>query len=400
MRLIAAFVTLLLAPLPAHPRDVSGTIAYTMRIALPPDTQMAVELSTPSGPVASFRQPTRGAQVPLPFRLADDTGAPLTLRAAIFIDGRPLWTSQPYPVAAGTDDVDIGTVRLDPFIALGFAAQFACGDQRVAIGFLDQPPLPTARLRAGGTTHVLTQAPATRGRRFTDGATPETALRSQSGRIRVTLAGRTLPDCTPLIPANLLPFRASGTEPVWSLTATPDGLMLQTPDAPTLTAPLPPAQTSATGITFQTDTLSVTLQDTLCHNAMTGMPFPVTVTVNTADSTLSGCGGDPAALLDGTWQAQELGKTPLRGGAKVVFTFQSGSLAGTACNRFSGQLTLTGEGLSFAPMATTRMACPAPQMQAETAALAAFAATTRFDIDQSGRLVLIGPSGPLLVATR
>lgn len=406
MRISTALATLLAATLaaavttsapPASAREVSGRLAYTMRIALPPDTQVLIELASPSGPVATLRQRTRGAQVPLPFALTDAGGDALTLRAALFIDGRPLWTSDPYPVAAGTADIDLGTLRLDPFIALGFATRLDCDGQTVEVGFHDR----TARLRASGATYVLTEAPANRGRRYTDARTPETSLRAEADKIAITLQGRSLPDCLPAIPANLLPLRASGTEPFWSLTATRNGLKLQSPDAPDLETPLPPVDTTADGIEFRNDGLTLGLQDRLCHDAMTGMPYPLTATVRTVDRTLSGCAGLPATLLDGDWQVATLDGKSLRGGAKITLSFRNGIISGlAACNRFNGRLTLTAEGLSIGPLAATRMACPPVLMQAETATFAALAATTGFDIDPDGQLLLLGPSGPLLIAGR
>lgn len=397
MRLVPALLAfLLVSAQPLLAREITGNLAYKMRIALPPSAQVMVEIAAPSGPVAARRDLTRGAQVPLPFALTDPTGDALTLKAAIFIDGRPIWTADPLTIPAGTDDLDLGTIRLDPFLTLGFGTKLDCKGQAVDIRFDGD----SAVMRFGAETVTLSSAPATQGRRFTDGATPETALRLQADRIGVTLAGRNLPDCTPLIPQNLLPFRASGTEPFWALTATRDGLRLETPDAPPVERTLPPAESAGETLVFRDSDLVATLQDKLCRNAMSGMLFPVTVSVESAGKTLQGCGGDSATLLDGAWQATEVAGDPLRGGAKLLFTFRNGRITGTACNRFSGSFTLTGEGLSFGPMVATRMACPAPQMNAETTAFTAFAATIGFDIDDSGRLVLTGPSGPLLIATR
>lgn len=396
MRLVPVLLALAFSAQPLLARELTGSLAYLTRIALPPSALVAVEISGISGPVAARRDLSRGAQVPLPFTLTDPTGDTLTLRAAIFIDGRPIWTSDALTIPAGNDDLDLGTLRLDPVLALGFPTRLDCKGQTVDLHI----DAKTALMRFAGHTVTLATAPSAQGLRFTDGETPETGLRLQQDRIGVTLAGRTLPDCTALIPQNLLPFRANGTEPFWSLSITRDGLRLEKPDAAPVEAPLPPAESTTATLTFRDDALTATLQDKPCRNDMTGMLFPASVTVETGGQTLQGCGGDPATLLDGAWQTLELDGKPLRGGASLLFTFQGGRISGTACNRFSGGVTLTAEGLSFGSMAATRMACPATQMQAETAAFAAFAATTGFDIDDQGRLLLTGPSGPLLVATR
>ena len=59
-------------------RDISGSVAYLERIALPPGAELLVVLSGPGGPLVEARSTPEG-QVPLPFSIAtDDTGALLT----------------------------------------------------------------------------------------------------------------------------------------------------------------------------------------------------------------------------------------------------------------------------------------------------------------------------------
>ncbi len=390
-----AAVALLLSAAPLAAREITGTLAYDLRIALPPDAQLGLDLSSPTA-TTPLRQPTRGAQVPLPFTLRSDDAGPLTLRAALFLDGRALWIAQPRPIPEGVDDIDLGTIALQPHIALGPDTLLDCGGTPVALRVNDS----TATLHSAGQSLTLTAAPSANGKRFTDGATPETALRLQPDRITATLRGQSLPDCTPQIPAPLLPLTARGTEPFWSLTLSPQDLRLETPDAAPVTHPLPAAESGNGTLTFRADGLTVTLADTLCHDAMTGMPYPVTATL-TRDTALSGCGGDPATLLAGAWSATELAGRPLRGNATATLTFADGKITGQACNRFFGTYRITGEGIALGNAAATRMACPPPQMEAETALFAALSTATRFDIDDAGQLLLLAPDGaPLLKASR
>ncbi len=58
-------------PLAAMARDVSGSLAYRERIALPDGVEMVVELAGPDGVVAELRQ-TPAGQVPLPFTVTTD----------------------------------------------------------------------------------------------------------------------------------------------------------------------------------------------------------------------------------------------------------------------------------------------------------------------------------------
>ncbi|MBC2834359.1 META domain-containing protein [Paragemmobacter straminiformis] len=401
MRVLPALLCLLLAALPAAAgevtREITGSLAYAPRIALPPDVEMAVELSGPSGPVASLRQMTRGAQVPLPFALEAREGEALTLRAALFLDGRPLWITGEVAVPAGDEDLDLGRIALQAHVAIGPDTRLDCGGQEVRLGITGD----SAVLSAGGASIALARGAAATGTRFSDGATPETALRLQAGGIAVTLRGKTLPDCTALIPDALLPLTLRGTEPFWALTIAPDGMRLERADAAALELPLPPVETLPGGIALRGGGLEVTLSAAPCHDAMTGMPYPLTGVVTQEGKTLNGCGGDPASLLAGAWRASEIGAKPLRGGAEVTLVFAKDRFSGQACNRFGGPFSLTGEGLRLGPATATRMACPAPQMEAETATFAALAAATGFDIDADGQLVLVAADGvPLLKARK
>ncbi len=76
-------------------------------------------------------------------------------------------------------------------------------------------------------------------------------------------------------------------------------------------------------------------------------------------------------------------------------------MAGTAgCNRYTGGLSLSGEGLSLAPGGVTMMACPEPLMQLEQAYLDRLGRVGLFDIDDAGRLVLLVDGAPGAVFAR
>lgn len=372
-------------------REITGSLAYRLRMALPSDALLGLDLVGPSGTTLQ-RLPTRGAQVPLPFALqTEETGA-MTLRSAVFLDGRALWIGQPVPLPEGAEDIDLGVIDLVPHLALGPDTRLDCGGTAIALRVSED----AATLETAGTSAEMKRMPASNGRRYSDGKMPETALRIRPDTLAVTLRGKTLPDCTPQIPAPLLPLVARGTEPFWSLTLTPQDIRLETPDAAPVSQPLPAAESEEGKLRFSADGLTVLLEARLCHDAMTGMPYPVTATL-TRDTALTGCGGDPAALLAGTWQAREIGGRPLRGNATATLSFADGKITGEACNRFFGAYELTGEGIAFGSAAATRMACAPPQMEAETALFAALSTATRFDIDDGGNLVLLAPDGEALL---
>lgn len=63
------------------------------------------------------------------------------------------------------------------------------------------------------------------------------------------------------------------------------------------------------------------------------------------------------------------------------------------CNRFSGGYTLTGDALTFQPLAATKMACP--EMATESAYFAALAQTRAWRIHR-GRLELLDGDGAVV----
>jgi heat shock protein HslJ len=84
--------------------------------------------------------------------------------------------------------------------------------------------------------------------------------------------------------------------------------------------------------------------------------------------------------------------------ARVTLEFlPEGRVAGTGgCNRYNAAFTLTGEGLSFGPAASTMMACAEALMNLEQRFHATLAAVDRFEIDPTGALILHAPEGRIL----
>ncbi|MFN8620844.1 MAG: META domain-containing protein [Chloroflexota bacterium] len=100
----------------------------------------------------------------------------------------------------------------------------------------------------------------------------------------------------------------------------------------------------------------------------------------------------PAVSIEGpTWVLLTPGdqKAPER---SPTLTLQGGSLSGQApCNQYNASYTLEGSTLSVGPIMSTKMACP--DLDLETAYLAALQSATGWSIDASGDLVLTDASG-------
>jgi heat shock protein HslJ len=201
---------------------------------------------------------------------------------------------------------------------------------------------------------------------------------------------------------DLLPLTARGNEPFWSLTITTEGSSYTDMEGVTLDDPFTGPTPEGGSLIFSTAAGPLRLTEALCYDSMSGMPYPFTVTLTRDGTELPGCAGDPARLLAGEWTVTALDGTALPKGADVTLTFDAERISGlAACNRYSGSYELTGEGLTFGPMAGTRMACPSPLMETESAVFAAFARVTQFDIAPDGALLLkADESTPLFTAIR
>lgn len=120
---------------------------------------------------------------------------------------------------------------------------------------------------------------------------------------------------------------------------------------------------------------------------------------------MRGCAGDPASrITGGEWRVEAVAGEAIVAGATVSIAFSdAGRVTGhSGCNRFTGRYTRTGEGLSFGKLASTMMACPEALMRQERRVLEVLARVTRFDIDETGQLLLIGDKNDhaLLTARR
>lgn len=203
------------------------------------------------------------------------------------------------------------------------------------------------------------------------------------------------------------PYRARGNEPFWSLESRPSGVTFTLVGAPKVSAPPATIETTKGGRRLTTSssagTITAVVLAKVCADSMTGMPYPDTVTVSVGKKTYSGCGGEPASLLQGPpWTVTELGQTTVLPEAPVTMRFAAGGrVSGKAsCNSFTGQYALTGEGLSFSKTATTRMMCPPAIAKQEESFLQMLGQVSRFEIRPDGSLALVTADGQQVVAHR
>lgn len=374
-------------------RMVSGALGYLQRIALPPNARAVIVAEGRFG--AMLGEATieaDGKQVPLPFEMTVPANLSGGLSAVIRVQQKPRWILRNLPFSAGTAQVDLGTLILEPVTAMAFAVDFICGDTTVSFGMLDNETV----LRAEGRDTPMSQVVSASGARFEGIKDPETEFWNKGDLAMVRLEGRDLPECRQVPPPQHQSYRARGNEPGWSVVLTPETAEI-TADYGEISHSLarPDVQVLPGIYAFDMPDIDARLiiQEGICRDDATGMPHPDTAVLELGDRMLRGCGGAPEDLLTGpVWQVTAIGEASLIEPERLSVNFTApGRVAGsTGCNRLVGGYTLTGEGLQFGAMGSTMMACPEPLMEQEREMLDALEQITRFDIADDGALLLIG----------
>ncbi len=201
---------------------------------------------------------------------------------------------------------------------------------------------------------------------------------------------------------------ARGNEPFWSVDVSDAAIVLTTIDgevrtgAPVLDTAFEDGAVLYVGSGDKGE-VAVKVADQVCTDNMSGMPHPYRVRVWTGGQELNGCGGEPAALLQGgEWTVDDLaGKAPVKD-STITLTFGAdGSLSGSSsCNRLVTSYALTGESLTIKQGAGTMMACEPPILEQETAFLGLLAQVNSFSVADDGALLLRTADGKAIRARR
>ena len=202
-------------------------------------------------------------------------------------------------------------------------------------------------------------------------------------------------------------YVARGNEPGWRVTVGADEVEINAAyGEDERRTPRSATQLTEMGQTLEMPQINARLsvEDRLCHDDMSGMPYPQRAVLTLDGRAYRGCGGEARSLLTGeTWRIEDVMGGGVVDGAEVTIGFDAEGRAfgRAACNRYSGGYELTGEGISFGPMAATKMACAPALMDLETKVFEALGQVRRFDVDETGALLLIGgPEGEALLTAR
>lgn len=200
-------------------------------------------------------------------------------------------------------------------------------------------------------------------------------------------------------------YTARGNEPGWRLWLGAEHTRLEwNYGADELSWPTPPAQTLADGTRYVghgRHAMQIVIRDQLCHDSMTGMPYPDTVTVRIQGSTLHGCGGQPRELLTGgTWRVEDINRGGVIDNSHITLEFDhDGHISGhTSCNSYTGRYRIDGESLHIDQLEVTERACVPALGKQERRFLGVLRHARRFDIGEHGKLLLTSATGKSLVA--
>lgn len=385
-------------------RPVAGSLTYLARSALPAGAEIVIEArGLQDTLLAESRFQSGGKQVPLPFSMTLPDAVGATIRAAVVSEGRPIWVSDAITLLPGDSPVELGEIMLSPYQPMGFASTLRCGEERLRVGFFEN----RAVLETDTDRIILSQVRAASGAKFEDPDNPDIFYWSRGDTALVSLTGETLPECVAVPPEPDQPYRARGTEPFWSLTIA-GGLVELIPNIgmTPVQARLPQAGLEGSDFVFDMAGAGMVLRlsETICRDLMSGTPYPQTVSVTWQDTVLEGCGGESMDLLAGMeWVVEEVDGTDVIDDSRLTLEFDAITrrLSGQGgCNRFNAAFDLSGEGLSIGPPAATRMACVAPLMEQEQQVFSLLQRLSRFDIDETGALLLFSNDqrNPLIIA--
>lgn len=202
-------------------------------------------------------------------------------------------------------------------------------------------------------------------------------------------------------------FIARGNEPGWIVRKSASEITFTPMDgAPVTVSPVPNASTADGVETYQATVgdqpFTLAIASKVCVDTMSGMPFPVSVTVTTGGKTFAGCGGEPASLLHGEWTVKEINGKPVIDGSTATLNFETGGRVNgnASCNRFMAAFSLTGEGLTISNPGASKMMCEEARMAQEDLFLETLKAITHFEIASGGSLVLKSHAGASIKADR
>ncbi|WP_185829223.1 META domain-containing protein [Sphingomonas ginkgonis] len=230
----------------------------------------------------------------------------------------------------------------------------------------------------------------------------------------------------PAPPPSNYQYRASGTEPFWTLTIDPARLVFTDRGTGTsISEATPSSAISSNGESYRSGRLAISVTHTDCSNGMSDETYGDTVEVSVdGGKPYRGCGGvfaTPRSIVGTSWQVlavngrdtpaarrqragmagvdedgRRRGKRQPRAEDLYTLSFDAkGRFTGLlGCNRLSSRYTANGWNVSVAqPLAATRKACP--DMSFETSGSGILARPFAVQLLENERGTLTGAGGTM-----
>jgi heat shock protein HslJ/membrane-bound inhibitor of C-type lysozyme len=295
---------------------------------------------------------------------------------------------------------DLGTLLLERPEDAVIVSELHCGEQRARVTWSADGIV----LEALGKRLQLSAVASASGARYRLPGDPGTELWNKGDRATLRLAGDLWPECA-VTPAPALIAR--GNEPGWRLDLDAETLTLSWDYgaeelAANTPAPVFSERVTSYGTRVGDRRLVMAVHDRVCADDMTGMPHPKRVIVSIDDRILRGCGGEPEELLRGEWVIEAIDGRGIIDSSQPTVVFDGeGRIGGRgSCNSYGGSYRLSGEGLAVSDLFSTRMACEQRLMTQEQQIFDILGAVGRFELDETGALILHTHAGRTLMARR
>jgi heat shock protein HslJ len=200
-------------------------------------------------------------------------------------------------------------------------------------------------------------------------------------------------------------YRAVGTEPFWALTIEGGTMTLERPDREPVTRAQPVSMIGGAAEVYRTRGLAVIIyRDRACSDGMSDRTYPDTVRIIAERVRYQGCGGTPdadaadtSAIIDGSWQIESIAGRQISN-EDAVIRFEQGRIAASVgCNRIGGSFRFESGRLSVGTMMSTKMACPGPLMEQESALARLLGQRLSVTTNPAEKLVMTAPGGETLV---
>lgn len=382
-------------------RQISGSVTYLARIALPPDAVLLVEARSVEGRSLAHQViETPGAQVPLSYTLDIPVSTPAVLTAAIQFGNGARWVMDPVTIDPDNQPLDLGEAKLHSFSGLGMNAAYLCGESRVTA----RAEADSLLLNLGVPSYPQILALAADGAGGFTAAEGSHSAKFDGKALSLTTDGAAWPGCDPVPPQEVSVWSAKGEG--WQA-AFAEGQVTLTAGEVQSTAALPEPLISGPWLHYALNEpgaapLVLSVSETRCTDAA-GLSYPQTTELSTGEQNLPGCGGDPKALLgDAEWKVEAIRGEAITEPSVPTMIFASDlSLFGAgSCNRYTGGYSLTETGLSLSQIASTMMACGEGAMSQERNFFEALSEVTGFGFSDDGALVLKAGETELLRARR